>query len=173
MKILLMSDSHGLTKEVQQVVDDVKADHIIHCGDFCVDSNLSPFKKMTKVRGNCDFDTSEPLQRILHWQGLKVLLTHGHKYRVKESLLSLSYLAAENDTHVVLFGHSHVPLTIFEHGRLLINPGSIAQPRGYPKPTFALMEINRKENQFEIIIEYYDLNYEKRNDLSGKYTISI
>ena len=57
-KVLVVSDSHGLTKELEVIrerhLNDV--DLMIHCGD----SELMPDEKVMNgyltVRGNCDFD---------------------------------------------------------------------------------------------------------------------
>ena len=42
MKILLVSDSHGYDDELKKVLENVKCDLKIHCGDSCFDEN-SPF----------------------------------------------------------------------------------------------------------------------------------
>ena len=44
MKILLVSDSHGYDDELKKVLENVKCDLKIHCGDSCFDEN-SPFIK--------------------------------------------------------------------------------------------------------------------------------
>ena len=44
MKILLVSDSHGYDDELKKVLENVKCDLKIHCGDSCFDKN-SPFIK--------------------------------------------------------------------------------------------------------------------------------
>ena len=55
MKILLVSDSHGYDDELKKVLENVKCDLKIHCGDSCFDKN-SPFIKefAAIVDGNHD-----------------------------------------------------------------------------------------------------------------------
>ena len=55
MKILLVSDSHGYDDELKKVLENVKCNLKIHCGDSCFDKN-SPFIKefAAIVDGNHD-----------------------------------------------------------------------------------------------------------------------
>ena len=56
MKVLIISDSHGRAKRLNEIVDRVKADHVIHCGDFCTGRSELPSVPLTVVRGNCDWE---------------------------------------------------------------------------------------------------------------------
>lgn len=168
---MILSDSHGLTDEVTQIVDRFKVDKIIHCGDFCVEATLPPFATMLKVRGNCDFAIDVPLKKVVEWQGLRAIVVHGHKYRVKEGYLQLSYLAEEEKAHIVLFGHSHLPVSFVEKGTLFINPGSIYRPRGYPTPTFVIADLEKQDESFLVKVNYYNLDYKKMTDLGGEYRL--
>ncbi len=169
---MILSDSHGLTSEVKDIVDRFSVDQILHCGDFCTEATIPPFATMVKVRGNCDFAIDVPLKKVLEWQGLKVVMVHGHKYRVKESILPLTYLAEQEGAHVVLFGHSHQPVTFIDKGRLYLNPGSIYRPRGYKTPTFVIVTIEKLELAFMVKVAYYNLDFEKIDELSGVYQLT-
>ncbi len=169
MKIMVLSDSHGLINEVVQIVDHFKVDRIIHCGDFCVEATTPPFTTMLKVRGNCDFAIDVPLKKVIEWQGLRAIVVHGHKYRVKESYLQLSYLAEEEKADIVFFGHSHQPVSFLEKGTLFLNPGSIYRPRGYATPTFVIVDLEKIDEVFRIKVDYYNLEYKKMPDLGGEY----
>lgn len=171
MKVMVLSDSHGLVREVVELVEHFKVDRIIHCGDFCVEATTPPFATMLKVRGNCDFAIDVPLKKTLEWQGLRAIVVHGHKYRVKESYLQLSYLAEEEKAHIVLFGHSHLPASFIEKGTLFLNPGSIYRPRGYPTPTFVIADLEKLDDGFLVKVDYYNLEYKKMTDLSGEYKL--
>ena len=46
MKILLVSDSHGYDDELKKVLENVKCDLKIHCGDSCFDIKLSIYKRI-------------------------------------------------------------------------------------------------------------------------------
>lgn len=82
MKILLVSDSHGYDDELKKVLENVKCDLKIHCGDSCFDKN-SPFIKefAAIVDGNHD-QGFFPLTATLPTALGNILITHGHKFNV-------------------------------------------------------------------------------------------
>ncbi|MFP7169532.1 YfcE family phosphodiesterase [Terribacillus sp. 7520-G] len=141
MKILITSDSHGLTKEVamlkQRHEDDVIAR--IHCGDSELPFEAPEMDGYYRVAGNCDYDRAYPDIEELSVAELPILITHGHLYGVKSSLGPLEELAAKKDAKVVCYGHSHVARADVMDGRLYINPGSIRLPKQSPHPTYAIL----------------------------------
>lgn len=144
-KALIMSDTHGLTKEVKHLLSLTSVERIFHCGDFCVAETSSPFDRMTLVKGNNDFQANVPDDRIVEWAGLRIFMTHGHRYQVNSSFLPLSYKAKEEKANVVLFGHTHYPLCTKQDGIIFVNPGSLKRPRGFTVPTFVLWSVQEKE----------------------------
>ena len=82
MKILLVSDSHGYDDELKKVLENVKCDLKIHCGDSCFDKN-SPFIKefAAIVDGNHD-QGFFPLTTTLPTALGNILITHGHRFNV-------------------------------------------------------------------------------------------
>jgi putative phosphoesterase len=147
MKVLIISDSHGKTNLLSQVVKRVKADHVIHCGDFCTDEKELPSCSLTVVRGNCDWEPV-PEEQVWEKEGLRFFVTHGHRYRVKTTLLPIRYRAEELGAQIACFGHSHFPFCEKAENVLLINPGSIIYPRGFLYPTYAVLEA--KGNQLKV-----------------------
>jgi len=144
---LVISDSHGDIGCLKRIIDQYPfIGSIIHLGDYCRDAvrlqNLYPDKEYYMVPGNCDFSVFGLSSEItLEVEGLKVLVTHGNRYGVKNGLGGLISHAERKKYDVVLFGHTHVPL-VRRTGRLLmVNPGSAGHPRGGINPTYALLEI--------------------------------
>jgi putative phosphoesterase len=137
MKLLVFSDSHGRGKNILEAVDlhGGVADAIIFLGDGL--SDLEAVKRkydkipVFSVKGNCDFydfnDTPEEI--LVNFDGIKILLCHGHKYGVKSSLTRILYRCLELEADAVFFGHTHVPVEMTEYvaeKRIQIfNPGSI------------------------------------------------
>lgn len=157
MSVLVISDSHGLVKEVQDVTGRHPADMVFHCGDFCVDPKRPPFAQMQLVRGNCDFAKDVPEERITTWNGLTFFQTHGHLFGVKNSLLQLHYRAEEVGANVVLFGHSHFPVCTAERGILFLNPGSMQLPRGFDVPTYAVLsKAAESADNIQVNVLFYD-----------------
>jgi putative phosphoesterase len=143
LRILIVSDSHGEAHLLHRIVEREQADHVIHCGDFCTDREQLPQVSLTVVRGNCDW---EPVSEEEVWEGdnWRFFVVHGHRHQVKTSLLPVRYRAEEQGAIIACFGHSHYPLCERSGNVLLINPGSIVQPRGFPFPTYAVLKVESK-----------------------------
>jgi uncharacterized protein len=144
MKVLIVSDSHGLTSELEKLTmkHNGEVDLFIHCGDSELEANHPAIKNFIIVRGNCDIDTRIPEENLKDFGGHKIFITHGHRYSVKNSLMKLSYRASEVSADIVCFGHSHQLGAEMVKSTLFINPGSIRLPRGRVERTYVILEIN-------------------------------
>ena len=109
MKILLVSDSHGYDDELKKVLENVKCDLKIHCGDSCFDKN-SPFIKefAAIVDGNHD-QGFFPLTTTLPTALGNILITHGHRFNVYAGYDYLVDYMNKADIHICFHGHTHVP----------------------------------------------------------------
>ena len=103
------------------------------------------------VRGNCDiYDDEAPLKLILDFEGVKVLLTHGHMEHVKSGLIPLAVEAHLKNIQVVLYGHTHRPEIESVDGVLFVNPGTLASY--YDREgTYAVLTIDKGKYFAEII----------------------
>lgn len=128
MKILVVSDSHGSIQGIRDAVFLEQPDYLIHLGDYCGDLNEirteNPMLPMISVRGNCDLYETEQSIRIAEYCGVRILMTHGHLYGVKNGLLRLELAAREKEAEVVLFGHTHQAYCEKSGGLWIMNPGS-------------------------------------------------
>ncbi len=162
VSILIMSDTHGLIKEIDQVVTRHQTDYVIHCGDSeLAYSRLSHFES---VGGNCDYDTDYPQERVLDINDQRIFVTHGHLYNVKSHLTQLSYRAEELEADIICFGHTHVAGSLREGNQLFINPGSLKQARHYPDSTYAILRLAN-----EIVVDFYTLEGLQVSKLSKVY----
>jgi putative phosphoesterase len=150
MRIAVVSDTHRHLYYINKVVGLVQdADVVIHLGDNVEDTEAieKGFKgKVIGVRGNCDFSSFTPAERIEIIGGKRIFITHGHKYDVKYSLLRLKYRAKELEADIVLYGHTHEKAEIFEEGIWFVNPGSAALPRD-SSHSIAVLEIENEKVQ--------------------------
>jgi uncharacterized protein len=141
-KILVVSDSHGFTRELEVLKErhQNEVNFMIHCGD----SQLMPDQKSISgyitVLGNCDFG-GYPIETLVDVSGRKIFITHGHKYSIKTSLMNLNYRAKEVGADIVCFGHSHVLGAEMINGTLFLNPGSIRLPRERSEKTYMIVDI--------------------------------
>lgn len=138
--MLIISDSHGWTKELQNVrkrhqdIEDA-----IHCGDSELEKDDHSLAGYRTVKGNCDWTGDFPNEIIFEHGGLTFLVTHGHLFDIKSSLMKLEYRAQEVGADIVCFGHSHVAYAENINGRLFINPGSIRLPRQFSEGTYGVL----------------------------------
>ncbi len=143
MKIGLISDSHGDKAAIEDVLAAMgHVDLILHAGDCIADTGYVEIltdAEVVAVKGNCDMGAKGLTERIIDAKGKKILLTHGHRYRVKHDLQRLYYHALEIGVDIVVFGHTHVATQFEESGIVFINPGSISLPRPGKKATYGLI----------------------------------
>lgn len=135
MELLIISDSHGNISNIRSVLNKHKNIKIVvHLGDGYSDIETvkNEFKDITffNVCGNCDIGYSNPTSLVKLFNNKVFLLTHGHKFNVKETLDDLVKEAKEQNASVVLFGHTHVPLNKTIGNILLFNPGTLKHTSG-------------------------------------------
>lgn len=168
-KVLVVSDSHGLTKELEVLRERhlEEVDLMIHCGD----SELMPEDKWISgyltVMGNCDFGGGYPLDTTTEVAGRKFFITHGHRYSVKTSLMSLKYKAQEVNADIVCFGHSHVLGAEVIDGTLFLNPGSIRLPRERLEKTYMILDLLDDKIKMSV----FELSGREIADLSREFNL--
>jgi predicted phosphodiesterase len=117
MRILVFSDSHGDVARMKRVVERTEADLILHLGDGEADfetlqEDYHGRAMFLAVRGNCDVMSDLPAERLFAFEGIRILMLHGHTHCAEDR-----YYPAEGEDK---------PFRLF-------NPGSIGSP-GYGRP---------------------------------------
>ena len=161
-RVLIISDTHipNVALELpKEIIEEAKrSDIIIHAGDIIsidVLNELKYYADVYAVRGNMDrFDEatySLPEKLLINIEDIKVGVTHGSGApwgiikRVNKVFSNLE------DLDIIIFGHTHHPLVEQKDGRLYINPGSPTDKRYAPYNSYAILEIDGKKIQAEII----------------------
>ena len=155
MKVLVVSDTHGINQNYVEVLEVEKnLDMIIHLGDLCGlehnIANMSPCP-VHYVAGNCDYGVT-PTEKVVEIDGKIAYLTHGNKQRVGLTLQRLENDVKKHNAYIGFFGHTHTPVIEYGNGVVMVNPGSLAQPRqaGH-QPSYIIMDTNNGgEPIFEI-----------------------
>ena len=151
MTLLVLSDSHGRPDLIEEAIRRVRPDGILFAGDGLRDLTRVELPcPLWAVSGNCDW-LSAPLiisgnafepqtEELVTVEGIRILLTHGHKYGVKSGPTAAAYRALELGADILVYGHTHVPveyrLPPAEGGSeerkplILFNPGSIGDRDG-------------------------------------------
>jgi uncharacterized protein len=159
LKIAVVADTHtrGLSRPLPTGAWPFleTADHILHAGDVCDPALLDELKALapvTVVTGNCDaFDVrawgaTEEAQVELG--GVPIAMIHdsgareGRRARMRKRFPS---------ARVVVFGHSHLPVSEDDGSLLLFNPGSPTWPRRAPYPSMGLLWIENGDAEGEIV----------------------
>lgn len=131
MKIVVFSDTHKQISGAQRVILAERPDLILHLGDHIKDAyrlkEQFPEIPLECVPGNCDYAPAEAETKVITVQGLTLMLTHGHNYRVKYETQSLLNAAYFQGADMVLFGHTHRPVNDRVEGLYVVNPGTAGQ----------------------------------------------
>lgn len=130
MRILVVSDTHRDRAALQRaILAQPSAEAVIHLGDGveeAEDMKMNfPEKMFLFVRGNCDWGSTLPPEGTAEFAGKRIFYTHGYTYNVKYGNYEAVSAARRNRADVLLFGHTHQPLTEYRDGLYIMNPGSL------------------------------------------------
>lgn len=121
---IVISDTHGNIGAIEKITLLIKEnDYLFHLGDFNKDIlvfNHEFGSKIHAVLGNCDGGGEDI---VLEIEGVKILLTHGDRYGVKQGLMRLKLRAEELGATAVFYGHTHQPKIDNDNGIIFVNPG--------------------------------------------------
>jgi putative phosphoesterase len=96
---------------------------------------------------------SLPVQLHLKIEGVSIKLIHGSPWdplngRIYPDFSDWGRFESCNDD-IILLGHTHYPIVKYTGGKMIINPGSIGQPRdGKKGARFAELDISSRDVQF-------------------------
>ena len=135
MLIGVVSDTHGyVDPRLRTALAGVEA--IVHAGDVCgehVIEELQAIAPLHAVRGNNDDKVGGlglPERLDIEIDGVKLHVVH----QLKDALPPAG-------TGIVIFGHSHRPLTEWRDGVLYLNPGAAGRSGFHALQTMALLSI--------------------------------
>ncbi|MBQ4324155.1 MAG: metallophosphoesterase [Clostridia bacterium] len=153
MKILVISDTHGDTARLTQLLKlHSDADHIIFLGDGLEDFEACHAHlacPLWCVRGNVDFNPAlwgdAPEWRVIELGGYRIFACHGHSLDAKGGMGNLIVAASIRGCDLALYGHTHLPDEQYIQGDelplYLFNPGSLGRPR-FGNPSYGLITIS-------------------------------
>lgn len=158
MRVLVISDTHGIHKNLNRVLAKERPyEQILHMGDIEGDEEYiesSAGCPVTAVRGNNDYFSNLPQERMIEIAGKRIFMTHGHYYYAAAGVEHLIREARGRDADMVMFGHTHYPMVRREGSLSVINPGSLSYPRqeGH-RPSYIVMETG-PSGDFEIFLKF-------------------
>lgn len=158
MKILVVSDTHGHTKNLERVLEKVgDIDLFIHCGDL--EGGEDYIRALVDVpcymvAGNNDWFSDLQREMEISVDDYRIWITHGNNYGASMGPERLLEEAAARNVDVVMYGHTHRPLIEYQDNIVIVNPGSLSYPRqNGRKPSYLIMEIDRDHKA------HYTINY--------------
>lgn len=158
MRILVLSDTHGLIQpgiEVyKRLQEEDPVDCIVHLGDLVSDARALQVRlgaDVIFVKGNSDGSYSENDYKIMETEYGKLLLTHGHMENVKLNTNNLLYRAEELGCKAAFFGHTHEPCFVDANGIYLLNPGSLTRPHRGGDGSYAVVTVTERSLQASIL----------------------
>ena len=106
-----------------------------------------------------------PTSLRLNINSLKITAYHGSPraplseyVHPEDAQKRVSQMIAESDCQILVLGHTHKPYAIEHEGDLLLNPGSVGQPRdGDPRASYAIVEIEEGKFKAGIHRVAYDI----------------
>lgn len=165
MKMIIISDIHGITTNLNKIHDifvKEQFDYLIVLGDIFsgnrknkdynpikVEEFLLSFKdKLICLKGNCDlyedinklYIKNENIE-LYKIPNTNIYLSHGHKY---------NELNWYQDNTILITGHTHIPKISSNNSNIYICPGSISVSRAQTKESYLIYD----NNNFMI----YDIN---------------
>lgn len=183
MKILFISDIHGIIDNLNIIEEKIKKENIdklVCLGDLYyagpsynnshqVDSSrvLNFLMKYQNIlicmMGNCDslvdvkasdFPINSGIS-LINTDELDIYITHGNEYNYEKS-------RKLNRKGILIYGHEHIPYIKKKENMVYVNVGSISLPRNNNKATYAIYD-NKKITIYDIdnnIIDSINFNTE-------------
>ncbi|MCC3377775.1 metallophosphoesterase, partial [Cohnella sp. REN36] len=84
-------------------------------------------------------------KKVLTFGKYRIGLVHGDGKSKTTERRAVDAFAKE-DVHIIIFGHSHIPLLRWHEGRLLFNPGSPTDKRRQPQFSYGILELGNEVN---------------------------
>lgn len=174
----LISDTHfqDLLFELPQSLAQTwgQVDLILHAGDvgdLSVLDHLGQIAPVVAVHGNDEPPQTKqelPYQQLLTVHGLRLLLWHSHYPDPAEERLNrggpwgpklqrIGERGLQSGAALVIYGHTHVPMTYFHQGLALVNPGALASSSYFARPKIASIALLKIRSDQSYQITHFDL----------------
>ncbi len=149
MKVIVFSDAHGSRILIERILNfNPNADYFISLGDSELPLDFLMDLDIIAIKGNYPRDAGLDYDTILTIAGKKLYLTHGHKYGVHKSLMKLLKYVLSQDFDIVLYGHTHIARVDKINNMLIMNPGSIRNPRSKTPPSYLILNITEDSIEY-------------------------
>ena len=145
MTLLVLSDTHYNSKNIEFAVRQTNPDAVLHLGDNISDAfelkHKMPELTIHMVPGNSDPPPRDEGDKLLHIENVNIYLTHGHTHDVKTELTLLTNRAKKQGADLILFGHTHNAAVVYEQDIVLLNPGQMEFHNKNKRASYGIVNI--------------------------------
>lgn len=148
MKIVVMSDSHGNRKRIDEILKrNPDAFAFLHAGDL--DDDCKNYPDLYLVKGNNDYYFNLPEEVSLRFAGVGIYMTHSnHLYY--ERIKRLVERAKELNCQIAVYGHTHCVDDQTIDGIRVLNPGSLYYNRDRKPIGYYEIIINEETGEYTV-----------------------
>jgi putative phosphoesterase len=161
-EVLVAGDAvyeYRLSNEVVERVREIGAQYVLGNHEMVLLSPAgAPARARPEVRaGNLEFLATVPTRLELTMGGRRLLMVHGSPWEpyndyLYESSAGWARCDEEDLADILVLGHTHVPMAARKGRTLVVNPGSVSEPRG-PDPdrrgSYAIIDTDAVEAWIE------------------------
>jgi putative phosphoesterase len=150
MRIGVISDTH-LSARVTKLPDSLVAglqgvDMILHAGDWVSLETVDLVEQLAPCEGVAGNNDGEEImerfgkKKLIELGGYRIGIVHGDGIR-KTTEERAREAFRQDQPHIVIFGHSHIPYLQTIEGMLMFNPGSPSDKRRQPQYSYGILEL--------------------------------
>lgn len=187
-KIICAGDLIGFGPQPNEVIDLIRSQNILSIlgnHDYAVveekysslDNRAGQVARWTRAKlkkENLDFLKKLNRTEEIVGGGYEIFLVHGTpKNPLKEyvnpgtSNRALVKMTQEADSDIIILGHTHVPLNRMIQGKLILNPGSVGQPRDRnPDASYMVLKLG---DEIEVLHERVEYDIERVEDITKDF----
>lgn len=166
-QIICAGDLTGYYTHPGEVVDEIRKRRIqTLAGNHDVYLTHPPVNPNNLLRASIEFthrhlDAAQeqflaglPVERWVTIDGVRLAIFHGSPWNPKEEYIYPDYKNFHNfetiEADIIVMGHTHRPMHVKVGDRLVVNPGSVGQPRdGDRRASFAILDTSSRHVRFE------------------------
>lgn len=132
-KLVVISDTHHDVARLERILPIINsANYLVYCGDGVMDIMWLRGRIMVPivcVKGNNDIALNMQITDLasVAFGNTRALVTHGHKFDVRQGVGKILGLATMKKCHLVFFGHTHKYMDFVQGGVHFINPGAFCK----------------------------------------------
>jgi len=158
MKVVVFSDVHGNRDILERIISfNPDAEYFISLGDSELPLSYLTDLDIIAIKGNYPRDAGFAYESEMKLNGVKIFITHGHKYGVHKGLKKILHKGFKGEYDLILYGHTHVARVDKADNLKLINPGSVYRPRSKEPASYLILNIE-KDGTYEYVFKEAETN---------------